>query len=127
MIGTPKETVEDIHQTIDFVLNNNIGDFHMTFFTPLPGSDIYNNYETYGALEDDRSKMNCWAPIFISHGLTKEILIRYQRKAFLRFYFRFMTITNYFKQVKSFAHFFCWPEHLLTWLEYRHSWMLRNV
>jgi len=105
MIGNPNETIEDIEKTINFVLSNEIDDFHMTFFTPLPGSEIYENYHEYGTLDDDWSKMNLWQPIFIPHGITKKELIKYQKKAFWKFYFRLKTIYNYFIGVKSLGHF----------------------
>ena len=104
MLGHPGENVESIRETIAFATHNPVDDFQMTFFTPLPGSEIYRHAHEFGAFDDDWRKMNMWAPIFVPHGLTADDLIYWQRRAFKAFYLRPRTVWNYLKIVRSPSH-----------------------
>lgn len=97
MIGFPTETEETIKQTIEFALKLHLDAFKMQFLTPLPGSPLYYEIDKYGSFDKDNYEaMNTdTEPLFIPHGLTKEKLIHYQKKAFCDFYFRPRIIKSY--------------------------------
>ncbi len=104
MLGHPGENVESIRETIAFATHNPVDDFQMTFFTPLPGSEIYRHAHEFGVFDDDWRKMNMWTPIFVPHGLTADDLVYWQRRAFKAFYLRPRTVWNYLKIVRSPSH-----------------------
>ena len=105
MLGHPTETKETMRETIDLAKRLPVTDFQITFFTPLPGTEVFQHVKEYGTLEKDWRKMNMWVPVFIPYGLTREDLVRYHRMAFKEFYFRPKIIFSYLKLIKS-------PEHL---------------
>ena len=105
MIGNPTETKEDILKTIDFAKNTGINDFHITYFTALPDSEIYKIAREFGEFVERWDKMNVWTPVFIPYGLSKDDLVALSRKAFKEFYFRPNIIYEYFKNIKSLTHF----------------------
>jgi radical SAM superfamily enzyme YgiQ (UPF0313 family) len=104
MIGHPGENVESIRETIAFATRNPVDDFQITFFTPLPGSEICRHARELGAFDDDWRRMNMWSPVFVPEGLTADDLVYWQRRAFKAFYLRPRTVWNYLKLVRSPAH-----------------------
>ena len=101
MIGSPLETPETIEDTIRFTLELPLDDFQTTFFTPLPGCELYETIETYGKLEDDWSKMNMWYPVFVPNGMSREELVFYAKRAFRKFYFRPRIVWAYLKTIRK--------------------------
>ncbi len=106
MLGSPGETEETMQKTIDFVKDVHIDDFQLTYFTPLPGSEIYDTAEQYGAFERNNSSLNYWQATFVPYGLTRETIQQYYRKAYRLHYFRPSTVWSYLKLVRT-------PEKLL--------------
>lgn len=105
MIGVPKETYKTMEETIKFLKRLDLDDFHMTCFTPFPGTEIYANGEKYGKIDRDWRKMNMFYPNFIPEGLTRRDIMRYYRYAYRAFYLRPKTILYYVKKLRSFAVF----------------------
>jgi anaerobic magnesium-protoporphyrin IX monomethyl ester cyclase len=101
MAGSPLETEKTLKETLAFILDLPLDDFQVTFFTPLPGCELYKEIERYGRLEDDWSKMSMWHPVFIPHGLTGAALVSFSKKAFLGFYGRPSIILNYLEMLKK--------------------------
>lgn len=95
MMGCPGETEESIANTINFLKRVPLKDFHATFFTPLPGTEIFKTAHKYGTYEKDWRKMSVWIPLFIPKGFTREKLIRYHRKMYREFYFRPKVLLDY--------------------------------
>lgn len=88
MLGNPGETRQTIKQTIDFVTGLEIDYVVVWFFTPLPGSRIYNEYKRYGSLTGSYAQQNCMDVTFVPFGLTKEQLVDSQQELYRRFYLR---------------------------------------
>ncbi len=88
MVGSPGDTLQTIRKTTQFALDLPLDYFQMSYFVPLPGTEIYTNWQKYGTFEDDWEKINIWNPIFIAHGLSREILERESMRAFRKFYLR---------------------------------------
>ena len=103
MMGNFLETKQTLQKTIDFAKKIKLDDFHVTFLTPLPGSEIYSIADKYGTFNNDWRKMSMWYPVFIPKGLSRDILERYKKKAILRFYLRPRIILAYLKQAHTAA------------------------
>ena len=102
IIGHPLETIETIKETIKFNKKIKVDDFKTQFMIPLPGTELYQIAEKYGTFDRDWKKMSVFKePIFVPHGLTKEELIKWNKKAFWSFYMQPRIIFNYFTQIRS--------------------------
>jgi radical SAM superfamily enzyme YgiQ (UPF0313 family) len=107
IVGHPLETEKSIQKTIDFNKKIKVDDFYLQFMTPFPGTELYDNIEKYGEFDKDWRKMGVFKePCFIPYGLTKEVLIKYQKKAFWQFYLQPRVIISYLRALKSFSDFF---------------------
>lgn len=101
MIGNFLETPETINQTIEFAKQIKLDDFHMTYFTPLPGTELYELADQYGTFERNWRKMSLWQPLFIPNGLTKKELENARKKAFLSFYTQPRNIASHLLGVRT--------------------------
>ena len=89
LFGFPTETVEEMEQTIAFSKSLGLDILQCTLFTPFPSLPFSKEVTKYGELQSsDWSEMNIFTPVFVSEGLSPEILERYKRKAWREFYFR---------------------------------------
>ncbi|MCL2187134.1 MAG: B12-binding domain-containing radical SAM protein [Defluviitaleaceae bacterium] len=96
IIGHPSETTETIEKTIKFALSLPLDDVVATINTPIPGSVQYRNAKNYGTLDEtDWSQFNYWRPVFVPHGLTKEILLQKHKELYRRFYMRPCILMRY--------------------------------
>lgn len=105
MIGHLIETEDTIRKTIDFAKEVALDDFQMSFLVPFPGTEIYKVAHKYGSFDNDWSKMNIWTPIFIPHGLTRQDLETWSKRAFREFYFRPRQISNFVRRAFRPAYF----------------------
>ncbi|MEW6556600.1 MAG: radical SAM protein [Elusimicrobiota bacterium] len=107
MLGNPKETEETIKATQKLIQELDLDDIKITFFTPYPGSKIFQTAKQYGTFNDDWKKLDAnLEPVFVPTGLTKEYLIKMQKNLLREFYLKPKTILSYLsrlnlKQAKS--------------------------
>jgi anaerobic magnesium-protoporphyrin IX monomethyl ester cyclase len=101
MMGLPLETEETIRETINFAKELPLTNAHVTFTTPLPGSELYNTASRYGVFDNDWSKMNMWTPVFIPYGVSEELLQKSKKKFFRKFYLRPTIIFSYLKTIRQ--------------------------
>lgn len=102
MIGCFGETTETIKQTLKFILSLPLDDFHMTCFTPFPGTEAAQRAKEFGTYDPDWRKANLFTSVnFIPHGLSSNILEKNLKKAYLRFYLRPRIIFYYFTKFKD--------------------------
>jgi hypothetical protein len=101
MMGMPFETEKSLRETIDFAKELPLTNAHVTFTTPLPGSELYNVASKYGVFDNDWNKMNMWTPVFIPHGLTEKILQKNKKIFFREFYLRPRIIYKYLRLIRS--------------------------
>ncbi|MBI5893613.1 MAG: radical SAM protein [Deltaproteobacteria bacterium] len=104
MVGHPCENKKSMAQTLILIKELPLDEFHMTFFTPHPGTEVYSVVDRYGSFYEDWNQLSEWNPVFIPDGLTKEDLVRYSKKAFFAFYMRPRIIFSYIKKIKSWMH-----------------------
>lgn len=101
MLGNFGETRETIEETLRFIRKIPLTDFHITCFTPLPGAAAYNLADKYGTFDKDWKKTNMFnADNFVPHGLTKEELEKYYKRAWMAFYIRPRIIVKYLGKLK---------------------------
>ncbi len=101
MMGLPLETKETIEDTINFAIELPLTNAHVTFTTPLPGSELYETAHKYGKFDDDWGKMNMWTPVFIPYGVSEELLQKGKKKFFRKFYLRPTIIFSYLKMIRQ--------------------------
>ncbi len=104
MVGSFGETPETLEETLAFIRRNPISYFHVSFFTPLPGTPAYKMAPKYGVnLEraGDLSDLTAHDPSYLPHGLTLEELVAYQ-KAIYRAFLKPMVFWNYLLKLKDY-------------------------
>ena len=120
ILGTPFETKPSALKTIEFMKKIALDDFHMTYFTPFPGTEIYNNQiSDKSQYEKVWPKMNEWVPTYIAPGFCSEELVSLSKKAFREFYFRPQIIFSYLSSAiftKNFTPIFYGVNALLKYL-----------
>ena len=98
MLGHPGDTINTINMTINFACKLKLDDIVTTINTPLPGSPQYSDIRKYGEFDDsDWSQFNCWRPVFVPKGLTKELLLKKQKEMYRKFYVRPRILFRYLK------------------------------
>ncbi len=101
MIGSPGETPETIRETIAFARKAALDSFQVSFFTPFPGSPVYDEIARHGVLEEKWGSMSIWNPVFVPHGMTKGQLVDASRRALRSFYLRPRTILRYLTRIRT--------------------------
>ncbi|MBN1384064.1 MAG: radical SAM protein [Elusimicrobia bacterium] len=100
MIGNPQETEETVNATQKLISELDLDDIKITFFTPYPGSKIFQTAKQYGAFNEDWRKLDAnLEPVFIPTGLTKEYLIKMQKQLLREFYLKPKIIMSYFSRL----------------------------
>lgn len=98
MVGHPGDTAETIDQTIAFATRLKLDDVVVTINTPMPGSQQYEHADEYGRLDvSDWSRFNYHNPVFVPHGLPREVLLAKHREFYRRFYLRPRILWRYFR------------------------------
>ena len=95
MIGCPGETKETIDKTTRFIRSSGLKDFHVTFCTPMPGAELFDTAQNYGAFARDWRKLGFWDPVFIPAGMTRQQLIESHQRMYRKFYLRPSTMLRY--------------------------------
>lgn len=102
MMGNPGETRETIKETIKFAKSLPFYTFKMSFFTPFPNTEIYEEeIDKWGKYDEDWSKLSKYSPVFVPKGFTQKELEKYYKKAYVSFYFRPKMVVQYLSQLKS--------------------------
>lgn len=101
MIGSPSETKEDIEMTKRLMLEIDLDDALVEYFTPYPGTEVFAHIDEYGALNAAESGSGTFSITFVPKGLTVGYL-KEQFSAFYRsFYLRPRIVLNYMKRFGS--------------------------
>ncbi len=117
MLGMPTETVEDIERTIRFSRELPLDEAHFTFFTPMPGSEVYETVTEHGELDADWRRTNCWNPVFVPTGMTEQQLVKLWKRATLGFYLRPRIAWGYLRRIRSWRHVRIYLSGVLALLE----------
>jgi len=95
IIGSLPETIETLEENKKLILSVPLSDIHISFFTPLPGSEVYKKILSTNRMEDLKD-INQYHINYIPPGLSSEILMRYMNDLYRRFYFHPKRLVRYF-------------------------------
>jgi anaerobic magnesium-protoporphyrin IX monomethyl ester cyclase len=101
MLGNPLEDESSIEETRRLVMKSSLSDIALTFFTPYPGSAIYNNINAHGTLRPKWDDMTSYNVVFIPKGMTGQGLISSQKEILKSFYSRPKIFLSYLTRAKS--------------------------
>ncbi len=105
LLGFPGETKEDMERTLQFAKSLPLKRAHFSNFLPLPGTLATRRLLDSGELDS----LN-WEELAYSNtpyspqGITKDELKAFQRRAFLEFYLRPVTLFKMVREIKSWFH-----------------------
>lgn len=109
MFGSPKETREDIMQTIKFIKKLNPDFVHISITTPFPATDLYRQGLESGILpknfwrEFALNPTSNFKPYAWEENLSQEELYEFVKRAYRAFYFRPTYILKRLLAVRSFG------------------------
>lgn len=110
IMGCPTETKETLAETANFIQMCGVGDMQISFFTPFPGSPVYQNIRKYGHFEENWDNMKMFNPTFVPKGLTLNYIKKKQKETIRKFYLRPEVVIRYsiliLKNPKYFPKFF---------------------
>lgn len=106
ILGNPGETLETIERTIKFAKSLKADFPVFSLMTPYPGTELWETAEKFGTC--DRSNfqkliLSSSDPIFVPFGLSKDILLKEQKKAFRKTYFNLTMIKRHLFSLRSMA------------------------
>jgi radical SAM superfamily enzyme YgiQ (UPF0313 family) len=96
IVGHLSEDRESLRDTLKLLLRLRLDDFHITYFTPFPGTKAAEIAGQYGRFERAWEKMNMYYPVFIPSGISRMDMERCSRQAYRRFYLRARILAGYF-------------------------------
>ncbi|MDD5085609.1 MAG: radical SAM protein [Candidatus Omnitrophica bacterium] len=111
MIGSPTETKEEIEETIRFARALNPDYTHITFTTPFPATEMYDDYLRSGKIKVDywrefaRRPQAGFAAPYCPDTVSRDELMRLSHKAYRSFYFRPSYIIKNVVKVRSLSEF----------------------
>lgn len=101
MLGNPLETPATLSQTGDFIKSLGLDDISLTYFTPYPGSEVWDQIEKFGILDTDWDRFSCFDPVFTPKGLSKEQVVATHKSILKSFYSSPKTYRSYLKRIRS--------------------------
>lgn len=103
MVGCFGEDRQTIQETIDFIKNVHMTDFHINFYTPMPLTAAMKLWPKYGDLDSSRGFLVASSrPSFVPFGMTEEELIAYRKEIYKTFYLRPKVIFSYILKLYNF-------------------------
>jgi len=97
IIGGPLETENTILQIKDLIHKIPLDDLHISFFTPIPGSEMYENADKYGRFNKEWSSMDVYEINFVPNDLNENLLLQYRSDLYRSFYLRPARLLRYLK------------------------------
>ncbi|MDP8257177.1 MAG: radical SAM protein [Candidatus Alcyoniella australis] len=105
IIGFPGETRQEIEQTVKLALSLPLDRAHFNCFSPLPGSQIYDDLKAAGRLGEFDIRNIHFETINYSfvEGLSAQQLDRIRQRALLRFYLRPRTFFGLWRTFRNWS------------------------
>lgn len=95
IIGGPLETDTTIRQMKALIKKIPLDDIHISFFTPIPGSELYDTADKYGTFSKEWPKVHVYTLNFIPNDLSGDRLIKYRSEMYRHFYLRPAKLLRY--------------------------------
>jgi len=93
IVGAPPESMHTLNETKELIQNVPFDDILFSFFSPLPGTPIYQ--EMIGDKGLDFNKINLFHISYKPENVTEEMLIGFTNKLYKSFYFNPKRLTRY--------------------------------
>ena len=100
MIGLFGETEQTMKNTERFILEAPLDDIMISFFTPFPGSQAFEQVDDFGKLYGSFDNMSEYEVVFVPNGLSKERVAVVRKQIYRRFYFRARIILKYITRLR---------------------------
>ena len=105
ILGYPGETEETMQETVNLIRECKLSDVGVFLFSPLPGSEIYNDVNKYGTYIEDWDKGNAFDDIvFVPKSLTGEKLLEYSARCNDACYLNARQMLTAVTRITSWAH-----------------------
>ena len=88
MLGYPGETEDTLAETEKFVLESDLNDIMIGFFTPYPGIEARQDLERHGTIVGGYEKQSAHFVSFVPNGLSQDALVKARNHIYRRFYLR---------------------------------------
>lgn len=106
MLGHPEETIEDVEETINFACSLSIDRANFFNFSPFPGIVEYDKLKREGkVIKNWYDSLYINSVVYTPKNITKDQLVKLQRKAFWKFYTRPRILINILREIRSFSQF----------------------
>ena len=101
IIGNPLETLMTLQETKRFVMGLPLDDISVTYFTPYPGSEIWDQVGQYGKFNLDWEQLTCFDPVFVPRGMSRKEICDFQTEIYKSFYGRPSVVMAYVSRLRS--------------------------
>ena len=88
MIGYPQETEETLGQTLNFIQRSLLDEINLSFLTPYPGTEIYQEVKESADFSEEWGRMNALNCLLRPKGLNCPALEKAYGRIIRRFYLR---------------------------------------
>lgn len=105
LIGHPSETVEEMKQTLNFVVSSNFDIVDVNICAIFPGADLFRIAKEEGVIGDDYMQKIISTgkiPVYVPKGVSFEQIERLKRKTMLRFYLKPRNILRFLRRIDNF-------------------------
>ena len=105
IIGHLGDTWETMCDTLNFAIELDVDLFQLSICTPYPGTQLYRDVVNQGILNSyDWNKYGQGDVLFDQKQLPKEVIFKFERYAFRKFYLRPIVIFRMLKRITSWYH-----------------------
>lgn len=88
MIGYPEETEETLHQTLSLLLRLPLDEMNLSFLTPYPGTEMYQQAKRSPEFVEDWGRMNAMNCLLTPPALSPRALEKAYARTLRKFYMR---------------------------------------
>jgi radical SAM superfamily enzyme YgiQ (UPF0313 family) len=105
ILGYPGETEQTLQETVELIRGSDFFDVAVFLFTPLPGSEAYQDVGQFGEYTEDWERTNALDEVvFVPEGLTEEQLMHYSDLCYKACYLRPKQILTAYQRCSTRAH-----------------------
>ncbi len=102
MLGNPLESHPTLEETRGLIRRLPFDDISVTYFTPYPGTETWNEIDRFGECEKDWDRFTCYEVVFVPKGLKRQEITASQASILGEFYSRPGVLWSYLKRLRSF-------------------------
>ncbi len=102
IIGHADETAQTMQETLQFAMDLDLDLFQLAIMTPYPGTQMFQKFKAEDRLlHEDYSRYGQNELVFRLNHLSGEEVLRFERHAFRKFYFRPRAVFRQLKRLRS--------------------------